>query len=433
MTDLYLFRNDLRLEDNHGLAAHRDARRLLCVYVVEPPQPWFQTLGMGRQRERFLNESLAQLQLQLRRRDQELLVVRGNAAEVLPGLVQRYRIQRVGLAATPGQREAQLVSDLRRLLAVPVLVHHGNTLFDRDRVRELMPELPAHYTPFRERLEAEAVPDVLDEMPLPPRPAGLRTSRWHSRGSPHPAHIVRGGTAEGRRRLNTWLFRERAVDHYRETRNALEGLYFASGVSPWLANGSLSVRMVAAELRRYEQQYGASEDSQHLWRELLWREFFHWRAYRDPQALYRFGGSAGKLRRCLFEPRSYARWCAGSTDYPLVNALMHQLVATGWMSNRGRQIAASCLVNELGLDWRYGAAFFEKHLLDFDVAANYGNWQYIAGVGADPRGGRHFNLEKQAALYDPDGEFTLRWEGHCAPQPEFVTDAADWPIMAGPR
>jgi deoxyribodipyrimidine photo-lyase len=104
-------------------------------------------------------------------------------------------------------------------------------------------------------------------------------------------------------------------------------------------------------------------------------------------------------------------------------------VATGWLSNRGRQIAASCLVNELNLDWRYGAAFFEKHLLDYDVASNYGNWQYIAGVGADPRGGRHFNIDKQASLYDPEGEFVQRWQGVCAPQPEFIADAADWPII----
>jgi deoxyribodipyrimidine photo-lyase len=101
------------------------------------------------------------------------------------------------------------------------------------------------------------------------------------------------------------------------------------------------------------------------------------------------------------------------------------------MSNRGRQIAASCLVNELNLDWRYGAAFFEKHLIDFDLASNYGNWQYIAGVGCDPRGGRHFNLEKQAQLYDPDGLFTETWGGFRPRQPEFITDAADWPIGDG--
>ena len=121
---------------------------------------------------------------------------------------------------------------------------------------------------------------------------------------------------------------------------------------------------------------------------------------------------------------------AGDPAPEVTVPLMHQLVATGWMSNRGRQIAASCLVNELDIDWRYGAAFFEKHLIDFDVASNYGNWQYIAGVGADPRGGRHFDLEKQAKLYDPEGEFTQRWEGYAEPQPEFVTDAADWPISS---
>jgi deoxyribodipyrimidine photo-lyase len=108
---------------------------------------------------------------------------------------------------------------------------------------------------------------------------------------------------------------------------------------------------------------------------------------------------------------------------------MRQLVETGWMSNRGRQIAASCLVNEMQVDWRFGAAFFEKHLIDFDVASNYGNWQYIAGVGADPRGGRHFNIDKQAGIYDPDGAFTRRWQGYRPKQPRHVVDAADWPIQ----
>ncbi len=105
---------------------------------------------------------------------------------------------------------------------------------------------------------------------------------------------------------------------------------------------------------------------------------------------------------------------AHSSNYPLVNALMRQLLATGWMSNRGRQIAASCLVNDFGIDWRYGAAFFEKHLLDYDVASNYGNWQYLAGVGADPKGGRHFNIEADGLpdftlpIVNPDHGFNLQ-------------------------
>jgi deoxyribodipyrimidine photo-lyase len=107
---------------------------------------------------------------------------------------------------------------------------------------------------------------------------------------------------------------------------------------------------------------------------------------------------------------------------------MKQLKATGYLSNRGRQIAASCLVNELETDWRYGAAWFEHQLCDYDVASNWGNWQYIAGVGVDPRGGRHFNLQKQTETYDPTGSYVARWSPGPVLQTLDTRDAADWPI-----
>lgn len=108
----------------------------------------------------------------------------------------------------------------------------------------------------------------------------------------------------------------------------------------------------------------------------------------------------------------FKQWCSGDTDYPIVNAIMKQLNTTGYISNRGRQVVASCFVNELGLDWRYGAAYFQQQLIDHDVASNWGNWRYIAGVGADPRGGRHFNLEKQTNIYDPLGDYIAEWGAH---------------------
>lgn len=429
MTDLYVFRNDLRLTDNPALAEHASASRILCVYVDEPAAPWFQASGVGAQRYRFQRESLRSLQDALRSNGQELLHMRGHLHEVLPPLVSRFRVARVALANAPGTREQKSLERLRAQLSIPVQVHSGNQLYHPSRMADWLPTLPQHFTPFREHVESRKPESPGPELQLPPPPEGLVAETIRPPETrPHPACAVHGGEKAAWQRLQAWMFRERAIDTYRETRNDLEGLFSSSGLSPWLANGCLSVRTVAAALDSYEQQYGATPSSQHVWHELLWREFFHWRALRDPASLFRRGGERRRLTHCTFEPRSYARWCAGATDYPLVNALMHQLVETGWMSNRGRQIAASCLVNELGIDWRYGAAFFEKHLVDYDVASNYGNWQYIAGVGADPRGGRHFNLDKQAALYDPEGEFTARWKGYCAPQPLFVTDAADWPL-----
>ncbi len=88
---------------------------------------------------------------------------------------------------------------------------------------------------------------------------------------------------------------------------------------------------------------------------------------------------------------------------------MRELAATGWMSNRGRQNVASHLVHDLGLDWRLGAYWFEHHLLDHDACSNWGNWQYLAGVGNDPRAGRRFDPVRQAGMYDPEGAFVRHW------------------------
>jgi deoxyribodipyrimidine photo-lyase len=430
MTDLFLFRNDLRLRDNPGIAYHQDAKNLLCVFIREPARPWCNTLGPGVHRRRFLQESLAHLQQQLRSRGQDLLVLDGDPRRLLPDLVDRFGVQRLGLAETPGVYEQQLATHLHGRLAIPVVAHRGNTLYSAQQIRERMPDLPPHYTPFRQALSGVPHGPATETPTLPPPPRGLGAASLKSEGSlPHPGFIVRGGEAEAERRLQSWLFRERAIDHYRDTRNQLEGLYASSGLSPWLANGCLSARVVADALGEYEARFGVSDSTEHFRRELLWREFFQWRAFSDGHHMFRPGGKRGRRQLCCFEPRSFARWCAGDTDYPLVNALMHQLVESGWMSNRGRQIAASCLVNEMAGDWRFGAAFFEKHLVDYDVASNYANWQYIAGVGADPRGGRHFNLEKQSAMYDPEGEFTRRWRGYRPKQPLHVVDAADWPIQ----
>ncbi len=433
MTDLYLFRNDLRLEDNPGLAAHADADALLCVFILEPARPWCNTTGLGRQRERFLWESLRALQTQLRRAGQDLLVVTGDMLPNLQSLARRFGIRRIGLSRSPGSYEAKMVDQLSQKLDIPIALHGGNTLYEEQQIRTRMPKIPIHYTPFREQLVGVSSRHATGSAALAPPPPGFSAPRVEAPTTrPHPAFIARGGHNEAVQRLHAWMFRERAVDHYKQTRNSLEGLYFSSGLSPWLANGSLSVRSVADALLRYENTHGASESTEHLRRELLWREFFQWRAYADGDKLFHRYGIRGRRQLHTFEPRLFAQWCAGTTEFPLVNALMHQLVETGWLSNRGRQIVASCLVNELGVDWRFGAAFFEKHLLDYDVASNYGNWQYIAGVGTDPRGGRHFNLDKQAAQFDPDGEFTARWRGYQTMLPRHAVDAADWPLEQPP-
>jgi deoxyribodipyrimidine photo-lyase len=120
-------------------------------------------------------------------------------------------------------------------------------------------------------------------------------------------------------------------------------------------------------------------------------------------------GPAGVPVSWSHDRANFDRWLAGETGYPLVDAAMRELVATGHCSNRARQVVASFLVQHLGIDWRWGAWAFQGLLIDHDVASNWGNWAYLAGVGADPRGFRVFNPVKQARDHDPDGAYVRHW------------------------
>ena len=429
MRQLHWFHTDLRLADNPALATAKDATTLLCVYLMPKPRPWCNLTGLGPQRDRFLRETLQELKDQLQALGQDLMVLEGSPELVLPNIVDRFSIDHVTTNFTPGWYESQAITFLEQKLPATLSVSRGNRLFDVEQFPFAVEDLPDTFSPFRRRVEKLNISSPIPAPgALPPPPSAQFDAIPRAAISPHPGLPLPGGTTAGLRRLDQFLFQTHAIADYKQTRNDLDGLSGSSTLSPWLANGALSARTVAHAIFRYEREEIANDSTYWLYFELLWREFFHWRAVIDGPSLFRQSGRSGRRLLTTFEPRQFARWCAGDTDYPIVNALMRQLVATGWMSNRGRQIAASCLINELGLDWRYGAAFFEQQLIDYDVGSNYGNWQYIAGVGSDPRGGRHFNLAKQAALYDPDETFTRKWDGFRPPQPEHVVDGADWPI-----
>jgi deoxyribodipyrimidine photo-lyase len=141
---------------------------------------------------------------------------------------------------------------------------------------------------------------------------------------------------------------------------------------------------------------------------LLWRDYFRLLHLKYGRLLYRASGLKGSS-----EPghnsQEFARWCRGETGEPLIDAGMRELAATGFLSNRMRQIVASYLIFDLKGDWRAGAAWFEAQLVDYDVYSNQGNWLYIAGYGTDPRGGRRFNTAKQADEHDADGAYRALW------------------------
>ena len=158
----------------------------------------------------------------------------------------------------------------------------------------------------------------------------------------------------------------------------------------------------------FEAEHGASDSSYWLWFELLWRDYFRLLQRKYGRRLFNGSGLKGNASP-PHDAAAFDRWRSGQTGHALIDAGMRELAATGYISNRMRQIVASYLIHELGCDWRAGAAWFESCLIDFDVCSNQGNWLYIAGFGTDPRGGRRFNPNKQAAEHDADGHYRALW------------------------
>jgi deoxyribodipyrimidine photo-lyase len=225
---------------------------------------------------------------------------------------------------------------------------------------------------------------------------------------PRAAFTVHGGRSHGLARMQRWFWETDCIARYKQTRDGLVGADFSSRLSSWLALGTLSPREVAAEIRRYEAERVANDSTYWMFFELLWRDYFHFWVRRWQGRAFKASGVLGRTPCGAQDREAFLRWCEGSTGEPFIDASMRELAATGQLSNRARQNVASWLARSEGIDWRWGAAWFESQLIDFDVGPNWGNWQYVAGVGNDPRN-RVFDVRAQASRYDEDGAYRACW------------------------
>ncbi|MCK7460371.1 DASH family cryptochrome [Idiomarina aminovorans] len=431
---LFIFRNDLRVEDNLALqqAAQR-SKTLICCFCFNPDNNKHGHYGipaMSQRRVIFLQQSLRQLSTELESRGQKLIVLTGTFDRLITELISEQQVDAVFLSQHQGYYEKfQLGLLQRRFPFLPFHEISNNTLFSEHQLPFRLNDLPDTFTQFRKKVELldkNFSLQLIHSLPPSPKQINHRIVKDESIAVSASADFE-GGAIAGAEHLQRYFSGQQAST-YKQTRNALDDFPSSTKFSPWLALGCLSVRQIMAELRAYEAQFGENESSYWISFELLWREYFFWYALKHGKRLFAFSGISGKSPKTSFYSERFQKWCSGNTPYPIVNACMKQLNATGYMSNRGRQLVASCFVHELSLDWRYGAAYFEQQLMDYDVSSNWGNWQYLAGVGADPRGHRQFNLEKQAERYDPDNEFIERWAGDLSGHPIDSVDAADWPV-----
>lgn len=187
------------------------------------------------------------------------------------------------------------------------------------------------------------------------------------------------------------------------------GADYSSKFSPWLARGCLSPRYIYEQVQKYERERVKNDSTYWLIFELRWRDYFRFICSKHGNKVFFQSGIKGLDIDWKEDWERFTLWQAGKTGFPLVDANMREIVATGFMSNRGRQNVASFLTKNLGINWQMGAEWFESLLIDYDVCSNWGNWNYVAGVGNDARGFRFFNIIKQSKDYDPEGKYLRHW------------------------
>lgn len=420
MRALIWFRNDLRIHDHEGLhKASTDHREHIGLYCFGPAQFGETTSGLpktGAFRAHFTIESVIQLRYNLQTLGGDLIVRQQDPAEVIAQIHKESPLD-VIYFESENTFEEQQEEEAVRALGIPMESYWGKTLVHPEDVAKGIERLPNGFTSWRKRQEAHWA--IRDEFPRPhqlffpetlaigPIPTldglGIEAPESDARG----VLSFKGGESEALVRLQHYFWDANELRRYKETRNGLLGPDYSSKFSPWLANGSLSPRRVYFEILRYEEQVEKNESTYWMIFELLWRDFFRFKSMKLGAGFFKHPVQ-GRIKN-PWGLSEFRAWVAGETGVPFVDANMRELAATGFMSNRGRQNVASYLINDLRVDWTLGAEWFESLLIDYDVASNYGNWTYLAGNGADPRGKRYFNIPKQASMYDPDGSFQAHW------------------------
>ncbi|MFG6465496.1 cryptochrome/photolyase family protein [Roseateles sp. BYS87W] len=415
---LVWFRRDLRVDDHAALYhALRAARTVYCVFVLD--RDILDALPRQDRRVAFILGALQVLDDDLRALGGSLLVRHAHAGDEIPRLAAELGAQAVftnhddepqALA-----RDAQVAERLASFGA-ELRTFKDHVVFERREVMTTTGGAYGVFTPYKNAWLRKVNDFYLSSYPVERHASALAPTPG-ARGVPDLAEIGFEAVAltphlgQGSRGAQALLddFLDR-MERYDETRDfpAVKG---PSYLSVHLRFGTVSIRRLA---RLAHQRMQGGDRGAEVWlSELIWRDFYHQVMHHHPHAMAaafraeydRITWESGPEADALFRA-----WCEGRTGFPIVDAAMRQLNQTGYMHNRLRMVTASFLTKDLGLDWRLGEAYFAQQLLDFDLAANNGGWQWASSSGCDAQPYfRIFNPVSQSEKFDGDGKFIRRY------------------------
>lgn len=410
MKNIFWFRRDLRLHDNHGLY-----RALIAGFPVQPifiyDRQILDLLEPDDARVQFLVEQLMRLEQGLRSYGSSLWVMEGDPVQVFEQLIAAGDVREVFANEDYepyGIRRDQTLAKILNANGITLNLNADHLIMPPGRVLKEDGTPYTVFTPFMKRWKLGFKGTMTD--PFPDKTHFHHLLQIESPASvPNPSGFTGSTIKVVQPRIE-----QEILTRYHETRDRPD-LNATSFLGPHLRFGTVSVRQVVNE---------ALHHSETFLNELIWREFFAHILYHYPEVEaqnFRKGFDHFPWRN---DPNEIERWMTGTTGFPMVDAGMRQLVQTGWMHNRVRMITASFLVKDLLVDWRIGEAFFARHLLDFELASNNGNWQWAAGTGCDAAPFfRIFNPAEQQRKFDPDMTYIRKWI------PEFGTARYPLPMI----
>jgi deoxyribodipyrimidine photo-lyase len=424
MSDLILFwhRRDLRLSDNLGLAAAREKTpKVAGVFCLDPNI--LNRDDVAPARVKYMAGCLQELQQRYAEIGAKLLILQGDPRQAIPALADALSAKAVywNLDIEPYSRERdKAVSEALRAKGIAAETFWDQLLHSPAEIRTGSGVPYTVYTPFWKNWSAKGksqpAPDLQNAEPLTEkelqaaRDAGEGVAAWKDLGkvweNPLP---VEPGERAAKEMLEEFCYR--AIFDYQEQRNfpATTG---TSMLSAALKFGAIGIRTVWAAVKDALKQCRSDETLANVqtWQqELAWREFYQHAMYHFPELASGAYREPFKNFPWQNKEEDFQAWCEGKTGYPMVDASMRQLNETGWMHNRCRMIVASFLTKDLIINWQWGEKYFMQKLVDGDLAANNGGWQWSASSGMDPKPLRIFNPATQAQKFDPEGEYMRKW------------------------